>query len=117
MDAYGHAWIENGEEPVRALFAEEAVYYVSPFKPPWVGRDEIVANWVADPEAQEDVVFEHSPLAATADTGIARWNVTYTRTAGAPVRVEMDGILVLKFDGEGKCVEHQEWFFKREKPA
>jgi hypothetical protein len=116
MDTYGKAWVENDEDLVRSLFAEEAVYYVSPFKSPWVGREKILAHWLADPDAQENVVFGHDPLTATGDIGIARWNVAYTRTAGTRSRVEMDGILVLRFDGEGKCIEHREWYLKRENP-
>jgi hypothetical protein len=114
MDAYGAAWVDNDAEIARSLFAPEAVYYVSPFKPPWIGQDEIVARWISDPEGQKDIAFEHTPLVAEGDTGIARWNVSYTRTAGTRARVEMDGILLLKFGQGGKCVEHREWFFKEE---
>jgi ketosteroid isomerase-like protein len=117
MDAYGTAWVENDENRARSLFAENARYYVSPFKPPWVGRDEIAAMWISDPEGQEDVTFEHTPLAAEGDTGIARWKVTYTRTSNGRARMEMDGVLVLEFDDDGRCVEHREWFFRREAPV
>jgi hypothetical protein len=116
MDAYGKAWVDNDEKVARSLFAPEAVYYVSPFKPPWVGRDQIVAEWVADPEGQEEIAFDHTPLVAEGDTGIAKWSVSYTRTVGTRARVEMDGILLLKFDQDGKCLEHLEWFFKEETP-
>jgi hypothetical protein len=27
--------------------------------------------------------------------------------------LELDGILALRFDAQGRCVEHQEWFDRR----
>ena len=42
MEAYRAAWISNVPSEVAALFTEDAVYSVSPFTEPWIGRDEIV---------------------------------------------------------------------------
>jgi hypothetical protein len=116
MDAYGAAWISNDPDEVRALFASDASYSVNPFEPPWVGREEIVAQWTADPRRQEEVAFDHTALAAEGETGIAAWRVSFVSTQQERARVEMDGVLLLRFDDDGKCVDHREWFFKRETP-
>jgi hypothetical protein len=112
LDAYGVAAATNDPDDIRALFSEDAAYYTSPYKEPWVGREAIVANWTAHPEAQRDLTFTHEPLSAHDDIGIAHWNMTWLTEAGASV--ELDGILVLRFDGDGRCSDHREWFFKRE---
>jgi hypothetical protein len=116
MDAYGRAWLSNSPAEVAALFAENAVYHVSPFQDPWVGRDAIVQEWVSDPEGQESVRFDHQPLALTGDVGVAHWSVSFITRADEPTLVEMDGVLVLRFDPDGRCREHREWYVRRERP-
>jgi ketosteroid isomerase-like protein len=116
MDAYGRAWVSNAADEVAALFTEDAVYYVSPFQDPWVGRDAIVQEWVSDPEGQESVRFHHEPLAVTGDVGVARWSVSYVTRIEEPTMVEMDGVLVLRFDPDGRCREHREWYVRQERP-
>jgi ketosteroid isomerase-like protein len=38
---YFEAWVSNDPGDVEALFAEDALYWVGPFREPWVGRDQI----------------------------------------------------------------------------
>ena len=114
MDAYGAACVSNDPADVRALFSADAVYYTSPYKPPWVGREKIVEMWTADPENQQELTFGHEPLSVEGDTGIAHWNMTWVTGTSDKARAELDGILVLRFDSEGRCSDHREWFFRRE---
>ncbi len=116
MDAYGRAWISNEPAEVAALFSEGAAYYTGPFKEPWRGRDRIVTEWIADPWGQTDIRFHHQPLAVTGDRGVAHWRVSFL-PGDAPTRVELDGVLVLRFDPEGRCTEHREWYARREVPG
>lgn len=111
---YFLAWQSNDPDDVRRLFSEDAVYYYGPFKEPAVGRETIVANWVADPQGQKDVRFEYEPLAINSDTGIAHWQVSFTTRSAPDRRTEVDGILVLRFNGQMACIEHREWFSARE---
>jgi uncharacterized protein (TIGR02246 family) len=39
---YFEAWVSNDPDDVAALFTEDALYWVGPFREPWVGRDQIV---------------------------------------------------------------------------
>jgi hypothetical protein len=100
MEAYRAAWISNVPNEVAALFTEDAVYSVSPFTEPWIGRDEIVRRWVAG--IQQDVEMTYDVLAADGDQAIIHWHVS-TRNVGDPVRVEYDGVLVVRFAPDALC--------------
>jgi SnoaL-like domain len=115
LDAYGRAWVSNDPIDVAALFSEGAIYATSPFVEPWRGRERIVEEWTRDPEEQREVRFEATPLAVTGVGGVAHWAVSYRRAADPEPVHEMDGILVLRFDDEGRCTEHREWFHRRER--
>lgn len=111
---YFLAWQSNDADDVRRLFSEDAVYYYGPFREPAVGRETIVANWVADPQGQQDVQFEYEPLAINNDIGIAHWQVSFATHSAPGRRTEVDGILVLRFNEQMACTEHREWFSARE---
>ena len=111
LDAYFAAWRSNQAAQVEALFAAEAVYSYGPFREPARGREQIVANWVAD-GAPLIVEYRYDILAVHADTGIAHWNIRQKAQLHEPT-LELDGILVLRFDANGRCVEHLEWFDRR----
>jgi hypothetical protein len=114
MEAYRAAWISNVPNEVAALFTEDAVYSVSPFTEPWIGRDEIVRRWVAG--IQQDVEMTYDLLAADGDRAIIHWHV-FTRNVGDPVRIEYDGVLVVRFAPDGRCSERRKWYFRRELPG
>jgi uncharacterized protein (TIGR02246 family) len=114
MEAYEAAWISNVPSEVAALFTEDAVHAVSPFAEPWTGRDEIVRRWVAG--IRQDVDMTYEVLSVQADQAVIHWHV-FTRNVGDPVRVEYDGVLVVRFASDGRCSEHREWYFRRELPG
>lgn len=99
---------------VGALFAADAVYSYGPFREPARGRDAIVANWVSG-QPQPDLRWSYDVLAAPGPTGVAHFAVSWA--AGGGGRAEMDGVLLLRFDEEGRCVEHREWYAVREVPS
>ena len=47
------------------------------------------------------------------DMGIAHWNVRQKAYYSHEPTLELDGILVLRLDSHGRCVEHLEWFDRR----
>jgi uncharacterized protein (TIGR02246 family) len=110
MDRYRDAWISNDPDQVRALFTEDAVYAVSPWKEPWAGREEIVRRWTS--EAQQDVRLDYEVLAVEGDLAAIHWHV-HARAAGDPVAIEYDGVLTARFAADGRCAEHREWFSRR----
>ena len=113
---YFRAWVSNDPADVVPLFTEDAVYFTGPFREPWHGRETIVATWVSDPWAQRDVETAYEVLAVRGDIGIAHWRVSYTPAGQPDDRVELDGVLVLRFAPDGRCREHREWFDRRRVP-
>ena len=71
-----------------------------------------MANWVAD-GAPLTAESRYEILAVHGDTGIAHWNVRQKAYDFHEPTLELDGILVLRFDARGRCVEHLEWFDRR----
>jgi uncharacterized protein (TIGR02246 family) len=116
LDVYGRAWEQGDAAAVTSLFARDAAYHETPFDPPMIGREAIRAYWQAGAgDAQRDVVFDYTILSA-GDPAVAHWTASFTRApSGAAVR--LDGVLTVRFDGDGRCVEFREWWHREEEPA
>nr|MBO2500700.1 nuclear transport factor 2 family protein [Acidimicrobiia bacterium] len=105
LDRYFEAWRTNDPGLVAALFAEDALYAVDPFAPPWKGRREIVERWTAG--AGQLVGHRFQILSMDFPT-VAHWWVEVGEVDGTTI--EMDGILVLEFNDSGECTSHREWY-------
>ena len=116
LERYFAAWRSNDPEEVAGLFALDAVYSYGPFGEPSVGRDAIVRRWV-DGGAPTAFTYRYEPLAVLANGGVVHWSVGFAHPSQPETRVELDGILVLTFDDEGRCTDHREWYATREVPA
>jgi SnoaL-like domain len=99
-----------------ALFSEDGSYRETPFEEPVTGPDEIHAYWSGLPKAREDIKFGHEILAVTDRWGIARWHGSYT-PVGSETGLELDGILLVSLDDDGRCRDFREWSIRRERPA
>jgi hypothetical protein len=106
LEGYFAAWASNESEAVSALFAEDAVYSYGPFRGEAHGREEIVRRWVGG-GVQPGLQTWFEPLAIQGERGVAHWRVSFDEDDG---RVELDGILVLDFDEQGRCTLHREWY-------
>src|SRR5688572_23184699 len=91
---YFDAWKTNDRELVESLFTEDAVYYYGPFRPPARGRAEIARRWVESGSAM-DVRSDFEVVAVAHDVAVIHWAVTLESS-------EMDGILIVTLDGEGR---------------
>jgi SnoaL-like domain len=110
LERYAAAWRSNDSGDVAALFTENAMYSYGPFRDDEAhGRDEIVRRWVRG-GVQPGLELSLDPLAVDGDRGVARWRAAFDADGG---RVELDGILVCDFDGEGRCGLHLEWSERR----
>jgi hypothetical protein len=106
LERYFAAWASNEAEEVESLFAEDAVYSYGPFRDRARGREEIVRRWVRG-GSQPGLQTWFEPLALEGERGVAHWRVAFDE---GDERVEIDGILVLDFDSEGRCAVHREWY-------
>ena len=109
LERYFAAWASNDPVEVTALFAEDAVYSYGPFSGEAHGREEIVRRWVQG-GVQPGLATWFEPLAVNGERGVAHWRVSFDEGQG---RIEMDGILVCDFDGQGLCTLHREWYHLR----
>lgn len=105
---YFEAWKSNDREQVAALFAADAVYFYGPFRKPSRGREQIVERWMGGVQVKVENTFE--VVAVRDDTAVIHWHVAFE---GA----EMDGVLIVKFDEHGRCVDHREWYAERVNPS
>ena len=113
LERYFAAWRSNDPAEVESLFAPAAVYSYGPFRDEARGREEIVRRWV-EGGVKPGLRYAFEPLAVTGERGAAHWQVSFDDGDG---RTELDGILVLDFDAEGRCVLHREWYDRRRTPS
>jgi ketosteroid isomerase-like protein len=111
---YGQAW-EAGDAPRAAgLFTEEAIYRVTPFDKPLEGRKAIQSYWQAGPgSGHKDVEFSYRIISVRGDEGIAHWQASF-RKENSNIPVNLDGILIAKFEDSGLCTDFEEWWHRKE---
>jgi hypothetical protein len=112
LERYFAAWGSNEPDDVAALFAEDAEYWWGPFREPARGREAIVRAWV-EGGVPPGLRSRFEPIAVADDRGVAHWGISFEGDGGG--LVELDGILVCTFDGEGRCTLHREWYERRER--
>jgi ketosteroid isomerase-like protein len=113
LDKYGRAWERGDAEASIGLYSEDVRYYETPFDAPEIGHESVRRYCLEAAGAQRDVRFSHEAYSMEGDTGIARWRASFVRVPSG-MHVELDGIFVLRFDGDGKCRELREWWHRAE---
>src|SRR5215813_12536295 len=108
--AYERAWRTAGTEPLAGLFSERASYRMSPYEEPAEGFDAIAALWERERQApDEGFEMRHQIVAVDGDVGVVRVDVSYERGP------EYLDLWLIRLDGDGRCVEFEEWPFWPEK--
>lgn len=114
LEGFADAWRAGDPDAVAELFAPGATYRDAPFAEPLEGLEAIRAYWAEGVRhSRRDVEFRAEALAATADGGIAHWRAAFT-SEPAGHRVDLDGILVVSLDGQGRCTTLREWWHRLE---
>jgi ketosteroid isomerase-like protein len=113
MTAYGRASAENDPRASANLFAPDARYYENPFDEPMVGREAIYAYWNKGAQNLKDKESSFEILAVSGDTGIARWQSSFTVIESGK-RLALDCLFVVEFDEEGLCRTFREWWHIRD---
>jgi len=106
--AYERAWRTAGTEPLRELFAEDAIYSMGPYEEPAVGLTAIAELWERE-RVSPDEEFEMSReiVAVEGDTAVIRIEVQY----GSPQQLEYRDLWIVHFDPDGRCRAFEEWPF------
>jgi ketosteroid isomerase-like protein len=108
---YEQAWERRDPAQAAALFTENAPYHEIPFDAPKAGRAGIRDYWTTVTADQRNVDFKSTVVAVNGQTGVARWSASLT-SAASGARIELDGVFILKFDGN-LCSELREWWHVR----
>jgi len=103
--AYERAWASNDPDEIRVLFTDDALYFTTPFREPWSGRQEIVDGWLDRKDEPGGWTFEWQPLVDTTELAI----ITGTTTYRDPPLV-YSNLWVLRLADDGRCREFTEWW-------
>ena len=112
LDAYVQAWLTYDPVAIGALFADDAVYYYDPYSEPLRGRAAIVASWLENRDAPGTYSAHYAPILISGDTAVTNGRSAYTQADGVTPKAEFDNVFVLRFDGDGRCVEYREWYMQ-----
>jgi ketosteroid isomerase-like protein len=110
IDAYARAWREGDAEAAAALFTETATYRSAPFRPPHVGREEIVRYWREEPARHEGVELAFGTPVVEGRRVAVEWWATVVQNGET---VTGPGCLVLRFDRDGRCEELREYWHEQ----
>lgn len=106
---YEAAWENRDADAAAAIFTPDARYYETPFAEPFVGQSGIREYWSGVTADQRDVDFQSSVVDVVGDLGIAQWSATFSLAASG-AQVELNGVFLLRFAGDGRCAELREWW-------
>ncbi|MFI5494618.1 nuclear transport factor 2 family protein [Actinoplanes sp. NPDC051859] len=107
VHAYRAAWESNDPGAIGGLFADDAAYFTEPWARPWLGREAIVAGWLARQDEPGSTSFEWHPLIVNDDLAIIEATTRYT----APPRV-YSNLWVLRLDTNGQARQFTEWWMQ-----
>ena len=111
IEGYRAAARSDDPEAIKALFAENALYFDGPFGEPWQGHDEIVRNWVEQSDKPYEVEFAYSVVAVDGSVGIAECEYRYV----APKEGLYRNMWLIELDGEGRARTFKDYWI--EQPA
>lgn len=110
LDAYVKAWRSYDPAAIGDLFTDDARYAYHPYDDePLKGREAIVENWLSDRDDPDSWEASYEPFLIEGDRAVA---VGETRYADGTVYANL---WVMRFAGDGRCVEYVEWFMKHPK--
>jgi uncharacterized protein (TIGR02246 family) len=112
VDAYVRAWTSNNPTDIGALFAEDALYFTSPYESPWRGREGIVATWLERKDEPGTWTFAWEMLAVAGDLGFVRGRTDYAATADQAAQT-YHNLWVIRLDDDGRAREFTEWWMEQ----
>ena len=116
LERFADGWQKRDTDTLVDLFTANGAFWETPFGPPEVGSDAMRRGWEELWPYQRDMHMQAEVLAVEGDTALARWWATYTRLPERVLR-ELDGVLLLRFNADGRCRELIEWRHARDDGA
>src|SRR5262245_54549395 len=116
LDRYVGAWKSYDADEIASLFAADATYTYHPYDTGddiVRGRDAIVENWLDNRDDTDTYDAHYEPFAVDGDRAVAIGRSVYYSDASKSTRTQVfDNCYLLRFDGDGRCVEFTEYFMK-----
>ena len=127
LSRYVEAWKSYDRQAIEDLFGADAVYRFHPYDgggDVLHGREAIVRSWL-EPDGDQSGRDEpgtydaqYGPYAVDGDRAVAIGRSSYwTDDSRSTLERVYDNVFLLRFDGDGRCVEFTEYFMKRPSPA
>jgi ketosteroid isomerase-like protein len=121
LDRYVAAWRSYDRDDIAALFSEDVTYRYHPSDEPTVGRDAVVAAWLAESgvpghstrDAPGTYDASYSPAAVDGDVVVATGTSVYRDEPGGPVTRTYDNCFVMRMDAQGRCSDFTEYYVRR----
>lgn len=114
LTEFGDAWQARNTGRFAGLFAENALFYWTPFDEPKRGRADLAAAFSAAVSEQEEIEFGARILYTQALLGAAHWSCSFTRSSSAE-RIHLDGVLVVQFSDGGEALSYRQWWHSDER--
>ena len=111
LDRYVAAWASYDPEAIADLFAEDVSYRHQPWADPLVGRDAVVADWLANKDEPGSWEAHYDAWAVEDDLASALGESRYTNPDGS-FRALYFNHFALRFDGHGKCIEFVDYYME-----
>jgi uncharacterized protein (TIGR02246 family) len=105
IEGYVRAWSSNDPADIGGLFTEDAEYYTAPFRPPWRGREQIVAGWLGRKDEPGETTFAWHPVSITDEVAVIEGTTTYPDQT-------YSNLWVIRLDADGRCREFTEWWME-----
>jgi hypothetical protein len=77
----------------------------------WLGEGDAAGASTRDAPGTYDATYR--AVAVDGQVAVATGASSYRAEAGGPVQRTFDNCFVVRFDGEGRCVEFTEWYMER----
>ncbi|MGH3136107.1 MAG: YybH family protein [Gaiellaceae bacterium] len=119
LDDYVDAWRTYDDGAIGALFSDDACYRYHPWDEgddAVLGREAIVANWLADRDDANSWNAEYRPWAVEGDRAVAIGTSRYLAADGNSVDREFHNVFLCRFDADGRCSEFTELYLERKRP-
>lgn len=112
LTGYCTAWENRDADGAARLFTPDALYYETPYSEPFRGQDGIRNYWTSVTADQRDISVGSDVVGVIGSTGIARFSAKFTLASTGAV-VELNGVFLLEFNGQGLCTTLREWWHAR----
>ncbi|WBU38101.1 nuclear transport factor 2 family protein [Homoserinibacter sp. YIM 151385] len=109
---YVRAWRSNDADDIRGLFTEDAEVRTDPWKPPTVGHDAIVAEWLGRRDEPGSWGFEVGRIDRAGDRAFIEAETRYPEKGTV-----YSNLWVVDLAPDGRAVAFTEWWMDQADPS